>query len=457
MENERTVFDRVGSWVRNSVSLKLGIITFLILLLLIPTEMVKSIIYERQALNEATTEEVSSKWANSQLISGPIITIPVVYEYWQEKSDEAGGSIVTVQDYYYLLPSTLNIKGKVEPKKLRRGIYEVVVYDSKMTVSGSFDIKVKPVQSGLKEIKWEEAFITVGISDLRGIKKNVIFNWNEEKLEVQSGSNILTLIPSGITLAISGLEAMNNTPINFKFDLDLQGSYNLSFMPVGSTTNIALQSSWASPSFNGNFIPDEREVTDQGFTASWEVLQLNRNFPEYWTGEGQEYNLSESVFGVDFMLPMDDYQKSMRSAKYAVMTVVLTFVIFFLVEILTKRKIHPFQYTLVGLSLSLFYVLLISLSEHSNFNTAYLISAVAVVSMISLYSLSVFKSKKHSLLLVGTLTGIYGFLFVTLQLTDYALLMGSIGLTLMLSATMYFTRNINWYQLRSDTEGESKK
>ncbi len=452
MENEKTIFDRISGWIRNSVSLKLGIITFLVLLLLIPTGMIKSIIYERQALNEATTEEVSSKWANSQMVSGPIITVPVVYEYWQETIGEEGGTLVTVQDYYYLLPSTLNIQGKVEPKKLKRGIYEVVVYDSKLAVSGSFDIKVKPVQSGLKEIRWDEAFLTIGISDLRGIKKNVVFNWEEQKLDVQSGSNIPTLIPSGITLAITDLEAKKDSSINFKFDLDLQGSYNLSFMPLGSTTNIAMESSWSSPSFNGNFIPDEREVTAQGFTASWEVLQLNRNFPEYWTGEGQENNLSESVFGVDFMLPMDDYQKSMRSAKYAVMTVVLTFVIFFLVEILTKKRIHPFQYTLVGLSLSLFYVLLISLSEHSNFNTAYLISALAVVSMISLYSLSVFKSKKHSLLLVATLVGIYGFLFVTLQLTDYALLMGSIGLTLILALTMYFTRNIDWYRINEDSK-----
>lgn len=451
MENEQSIFDRLTRWIRNSVSLKLGIITFLVLLLLIPTGMIKSIIFERQSLNELTTEEVSAKWANSQLISGPIITIPVVYQYWKEKTEKEDGSIITVNDYYYLLPSNLKVTGKVAPKKLKRGIYEVVVYNSKMAISGNFDIRVNPTQSGLKEIKWDEAFITIGISDLRGVKKNVIFNWNDEALDVQSGSNIPTLIPSGITLAVSDLETQKDTSVNFNFDLDLQGSYNLSFMPAGSNTNISLESSWASPSFNGNFIPDTRDVTDQGFTASWEVLQLNRNYPEYWTGEGQEYNLSESVFGVDFMLPMDDYQKSMRSAKYAVMTIVLTFVIFFLVEILTKKRIHPFQYTLVGLSLSLFYVLLISLSEHSNFNTAYLISALAVIAMISLYSISVFKSAKHSLLLVVVLSGIYGFLFVILQLTDYALLMGSVGLTIILSVTMYFTRNINWYKINEDS------
>ena len=152
------------------------------------------------------------------------------------------------------------------------------------------------------------------------------------------------------------------------------------------------------------------------------------------------------------MLPIDDYHKSMRSAKYGVMCIALTFLIFFLVEILNKRRIHPFQYALVGLGLVLFYVLLVSISEHSNFNLAYLISSIAIVSMISLYSLSVFKEKKLSLLLLLTLIAVYGFLFVTLQLADYALLMGSIGLTLILSATMYFSRNINWYNLNQEDE-----
>jgi inner membrane protein len=188
-------------------------------------------------------------------------------------------------------------------------------------------------------------------------------------------------------------------------------------------------------------------VSENGFEATWKVLELNRNYPKQWTGSNHSTQLSESAFGVDLILPLDDYQKSMRSAKYAVMTIALTFLIFFLVEILNGRKIHPFQYILVGLSLCLFYILLISISEHTNFNIAYLISAVGVVAMIGLYSLSVFKNMRLTFLLLVTLTSIYGFLFITLQLADYALLMGSIGLAIILAVTMYATRNINWYKL----------
>ena len=454
MKEEKTIFERINSWLKNSVSLKLFIIAFLVLLLLIPSAMIKSIIYERQALNEETTADVSANWANEQLVTGPILSIPLIYEFDREYivDNIVKHEKVNVEEYFHLLPSQLNINGQVDPKKLARGLYEVVVFDSKSAISGSFDLNINPNKNGLKAIKWDDAFITIGISDLRGIKDEIAFHWGDKIIDVNSGSNIQSLISSGITASLPNLNGEEEKEVKFSFNLNLQGSKNLSYVPVGAITKVDLQSTWASPSFNGNFLPDARSVTEQGFTAKWKILQLNRNFPQSWTGEEQTNNLYQSTFGVDFILGLDDYQKSMRSAKYAVMTIVLTFLIFFLVEILNKRKIHPFQYTLVGLSLSLFYVLLISISEHANFNTAYIVSALSVVIMISLYSLSVFKSGKHSMLLVATLTGIYGFLFVTLQLTDYALLMGSIGLTVILAITMYFTRNINWYNLNIGSE-----
>ncbi|MEM9340842.1 MAG: cell envelope integrity protein CreD, partial [Bacteroidota bacterium] len=207
-----------------------------------------------------------------------------------------------------------------------------------------------------------------------------------------------------------------------------------------------LNSSWNAPSFYGSFLPTEREITDKGFISKWNVLELNRNFPQSWVGIHQ-HDISSSAFGVDLIIPIDDYQKSMRSAKYAVLTLSLTFLVFFLVEVMNKRKIHPFQYALVGLGICLFYILLISISEHTHFNFAYGISAAAIITMISLYSLTVFKRLKLSLILAATLIGIYAFVFVTLQLADFALLLGSIGLTVILGLTMFFTRNINWYKL----------
>lgn len=446
MEKEKTVLDRMNSWIKNSVTLKLITITILVLLLLIPISMIESVINERESLNNQATREVSSKWADQQLICGPIMTIPLIYEY-----EKVEGDPVQTTKFLHLLPDDLQVVGEVFPQELKRGIYKIIVYKSKLDFKGEFSVKKEIDYSNLKEIQWNKAFLTLGISDLRGIEEEVSLKWNEETLEVEPGSRIEDLIYSGITVDIDNLEDLLDQPISFSFDLKLQGSRNLSFIPVGSNTDITLSSTWPSPSFDGSFLPDDRTVTDDGFNANWKVLQLNRNFPQKWVGDTNNQKLKQSSFGVNLIQPLDDYQKSFRSAKYALMTIGLTFLIFFLVEILNGRKIHPFQYILVGLALSIFYVLLVSISEHTSFNFAYLVSALAIVVMISLYSLTVFKARKLTFLLVATLIGIYGFLFVTLQLSDYALLMGSIGLTLILAATMYFTRKINWYNLNRES------
>ncbi len=441
MKNEVSIFERVNSWIRNSVSLKLLTITILALLLLIPASMIQSVIYEREQLSNEAVGEVSAKWANAQLVKGPVLTIPMVFEYEKDKEP------YQTTRYFHILPEQLRVEGEIFPEKLRRGIYEIVVYKSLLSVSGSFTFDHKTDYANLKSVTWEDAFLTIGISDLRGIEEDVVVKWGDRNLKVQPGSRVEGLIPAGFTVPLPSPESLQAGTIDFKFDLKLQGSQNMSFVPLGSTTAVRLQSPWASPSFAGSFLPDERDVTEKGFSADWKVLQLNRNFPQSWLGESQYANIDEAAFGVNLLLPIDDYQKSMRSAKYALMTIALTFLVFFLVEVITARKIHPFQYTLIGLALCLFYILLISISEHSNFNLAYFISAAATVCMVGLYSLSVFKQKKQAALLSVILSGLYGFLFVTLQLADYALLMGSIGLAVILSVAMYFTRNINWYDL----------
>ncbi|PJB59750.1 MAG: cell envelope integrity protein CreD, partial [Bacteroidetes bacterium CG_4_9_14_3_um_filter_41_19] len=425
---------------------KVVTITIMVLLLLIPTEMVKSIIGERETLNYAATNEVGSKWAGPQQLNGPILTIPVVYEVVNadQKSE--------VVKYWHILPEELKIDGTIQPEKLRRGIYEVVVYKSKCSFTGKFDLNKSIDRNGLNEIRYDQAFLTLGITDLRGIKDEIVLNWNDEKLKVKPGSTLSDLIYSGVTIDLPDLSDNLQNKIDFDFALNLQGSQSMSFVPLGNTTEVNLTSNWPSPSFDGNFLPDSREVSATGFTANWKILQLNRNIPQSWVYGDQRENLNNAAFGVDLILPLDDYQKSMRSAKYSVLTIALTFLIFFLVEILNRRKIHPFQYTLVGLALILFYVLLISISEHTNFNVAYFISTVAIVSMVSLYSMSIFKLRKFTMILTTILAAIYGFLFVTLQLEDYALLMGSIGLTIILGATMYFTRKINWYQLNFESQ-----
>ena len=446
MNTETSPIEKVSNLIKNSVTLKLITITILMLLLLIPASMIQSLIHEREQLNHQTSNEVSSKWANEQQINGPILSIPLTYAF------EKDGKTYTNTKYWHILPESLNISGIVKPEKLKRGIYEVVVYQSQMNVSGLFILNEHPEIENLKKLHLDQAFLTVGIKDLKGIKNQIELKWNEQNLNVKPGSKLPELIYSGITIALPSLAEQQDKEIAFDFSINLQGSKNLSFIPLGNTTDVNLKSSWQSPSFDGNFLPDTRELNENGFTASWSILQLNRNYPQSWIGNAPKQQMQESSFGVNLILPMDDYQKSYRSAKYAVMTIALTFLIFFLVEILNKKKIHPFQYALVGLALCLFYTLLVSLSEHINFNIAYGISSLAVVAMISLYSITVFKKLNLTALLLATLIGIYGFLFITLQLADYALLMGSIGLTFILGLTMYFTRNINWYRLNVQVE-----
>ena len=222
---------------------------------------------------------------------------------------------------------------------------------------------------------------------------------------------------------------------------------------MGKRTNIQLSSDWKDPSFSGAFLPDTRSVSKDGFKAEWNILELNRNYPQFWIGNRNAEALKKSSFGVDLLLPANDYQKSMRSAKYALLAIALTFLTFFLVEIFNQKKLHPFQYILIGLALCLFYTLLLSISEYTNFNLAYLISSISIISMIGFYAKAILNNLKQTIILIVILCFTYTFVFVTLQLQDYALLIGSVGLTAILAFTMYITRNINWYQLGSEKNG----
>ncbi len=403
--------------------------------------MIQSIIQERESMSASAIHEVSNKWATSQDINGPILTIPFTKEYIIDDK-----SAIT-NHYFHMLPEKLNITGTVNPEKLKRGIYEIVVYNSEMSIDGFFDLSEAKKITGAKDIIWTDAFVTMGITDLRGIKEQLLFSWGEEIIGVEPGSKISSIVQSGVTIATPLKRDLIDDSISFNLNLNINGSQSLSFMPLGGVTNVELTSTWDAPSFNGNILPDSREVNEDGFNAQWQVLELNRNFPNSWMDNAVSNQIYNSKFGVDLLLPIDDYQKSMRSAKYAILILTLTFLVFYLVEVMNKRKIHPFQYTLVGLALCLFYILLVAISEHSNFNTSYFISASAIVLMIGLYSLSVFNNKSLSLTLSLILIALYGFLFVTLQLVDFALLIGAIGLALILAATMYVTRKIDWYDL----------
>lgn len=472
--------DRLNAWLRNSVTIKLLSIGFLLLLLLIPSTMVQSLITERAENRDEATGEISGKWGGPQLVLGPVLAIP----YTATGKDEQGRPVQTTE-YLCFLPDSLSTTGQLQPERRRRGIYEAVVYRARLRVSGVFqtaslaDLDLNPA-----DIHWSEAFVALGISDLKGIRNSLRLTWDGQPRGFEPGVPSAQLLPIGAAPSVSsqestvrneqqryskyqgaeeisaddeasssGLSAPVPVPDAaalavrhaFSFELDLNGSTGLLLAPLGRQTTAHLSAPWPDPSFIGAFLPAQRTVSSQQFAADWRVLHLNRNYPQRWRTAAFRPNVNGSTFGVRLLVPVNEYQKTMRAAKYALLPLTLTFLIFFFVEVLNRRRIHPFQYILVGLALVIFYVLLLALSEHMPFNAAYGLAGAAIVGLVTAYAAAVFRQRRLVLITAGVLLLIYGFVFVVIQLQDYALLIGSLGLLLVLGIVMFLSRRIRWY------------
>ena len=433
---------------KHSATIKVVIVSILTLLLLIPTSMIRNLISERKERQHEAIEDISSKWGKEQVLTGPILTVP----YQTFETDKDGNKINKKTHNAFFLPEALTVSGNITPNIRSRDIFKVVVYKSKLHFEGKFIAPdfLKIINKNY-EILNNEAFFIFGISDMRGVNESIKFKMNNNTLNCEGGTKIKEILNSGFTTANFNILTDTSGIYNFSFDISLNGSNNISFIPVGKETKVKLNSSWKSPSFDGAFLPDNRDINDNGFVADWKILQFNRNFPQNWTDN--EIDFSSSAFGVSLLLPVDMYQKTDRSIKYAILFISLSFAVFFFVEILKKSKVHPIQYILIGLGLCLFYLLLLSLSEQINFGLAYLIASSGIIGLTVLYSKSIFKKNILSFLLAGILAFLYGFIYILLQMEDYALLMGSLGLFIVLAVLMYLSRKVNWYEINS-TEKE---
>lgn len=456
--------NEVNQWVRHSVTLRAMVVGVLALLLLIPVAMVRSVIDERQANREAAVANIEQTWGGKQILAGPVLSVPYILS---QQNDT--GERVSTTAYLYFLPKELSVDGTIAPEIRSRGMFEAAVYSSEVTFSGAFE-SLNPNVLGVdpSAIRWNEATLSVGVPDLRGIQKEVSVAWDAATLSLAPGVPTNDVLRPVNTMPVSSISHENalkptsaggrtsalsvriplnisavQAPHTFSFKLALNGSQALQVVPLGETTDVHITSSWKTPSFSGAFLPDEREVTDKGFSASWHVLNLNREFPQSWVGN--IYDVYGSAFGVDFMVPVDEYQKSTRSAKYALLIIALTFLVFFSVETFNKKRIHPIQYVLVGLALVMFYTLLVALSEVVGFNNAYLASSVATIGLIVMYSRAVLQNKKAVRVQGSVLVFLYLFVYTILQLEDYAFLAGSIGLFIILSVIMYLSRRVDWY------------
>jgi inner membrane protein len=426
-----------------SITLKLALLAFLGLLFLIPLQMIKEIIMERQSNGEKVMKEISDQWATKQCFTGPVLNIPV-QTIPSEKDEKA------VIRIWHILPENLEIKGDIKPEIRYRGIYKSVVYDSEMKISGQL---ILPQADALKnyEILWNEAYYTIGISDNRGLKGKIVLKTDLTELEAEPGVRDNDIFQSGISFINPVL--IPGKKIDLAMNLNLSGSEGLLLTPLGKTTVAHLQSDWSSPSFNGNFLPVKRNIDEKGFYADWEVTHLNRNFPQSWIGNA--YHPMESSFGVDLFQPVDHYQKSYRSSKYGLLFIALTFLVLIFIEITGKEAIHIFHYFLVSLGLVLFFSLLNSLSEQVGFNTAYLISSIATILMITFFTRTLFRDKKRSFIVFGMLLILYAFIFVLLSLNDFAYLAGNIGLFLLLSVVMMLSGKMKIF--RTETHESPKE
>ena len=440
--------------LKNNIFFKLGVIAVLVLLLLIPTAMVKDLIHEREYVQRSAISEVSDKWGNGQTITGPYLAIP--YDRYIRKvssKDTSETKVVKLKEWLYFLPEVLKINGKIDPDKRYRGIYEVVVYESEYEISGSFSpLDLDKFDIEYSNIHFDKATLNLGITDLKGIEKQLKLKWQNNLVAFNSGTSSTDIVRSGVNAPVD-LLGRDSVAHQFSLKLDLKGSENINFIPVGKTTDVTLTSDWPTPSFSGTYLPDRREVSEAGFEANWNILHLNRNYPQSW--KGAQFGVGGSEFGTDLLLPVDNYKKSYRVARYAVLFLVLTFLVFFFVEVLNKVFIHPIQYLLVGIALVVFYTLLLSFSEHIQFNYAYVVAALLTLGLITGYVMAILKSKQIAGLILGVLGIMYTFIFTIIQMEDYALLIGSIGVFAILALVMYFSRQINWYEIRlGDSDGK---
>jgi inner membrane protein len=438
-QEEPTTYSVLESRLKSSVILRMVIVAVLTIILLIPTIFVDFLISDRSRTRETAMASISNGWGSAQTIAGPILSIP----YRQQTKDAIGNDISTVR-ILNILPQRLLMKGSLKAEIRSRGIYRAALYQSDINVSGRFHLSI-PDEYHIpsQNVNWDEAFLTIGITDMGGLRDTAGLEWNNKTYSSEPGVRSEDVVSSGVTFRPH--ISPSDTDCEFSFPLRLNGSSGLSFIPVGDVTDVILDAPWGDPSFTGSFIPQMRNVTDSSFHAEWRVLHLNRNYPKGWSGD--RYKIASSAFGVGLYLAVDEYQQISRTVKYALLFIVLTFAAFFLAEISTGMAFHPIQYALVGFALVLFYVLLLSISEHIRFDIAYGIASLAVISLCSLYTFWIAAKKQLSIVIALVLTALYLFLFVTVQLQDYALLMGSIGLFAVLSAIMFLTRKIDWFSI----------
>jgi inner membrane protein len=414
--------------------LKLILIGLLSVILLIPQQLILHMVSERNATSREAEEEVEQMWSASQRVIGPVVRIPGKKNFKQ----------------VYLLPEELRVKGDVRTENRHRGNFDVTVYTADLTLDGSLQMpNLSDYVDSIYDLS--KAEVLLSLSDFRGLSENVVLRLNGKDYPMRSDKD--EELGSVLCCRIPVEELQDSASASYSVRLPLKGSESLMFLPAGNSTSVELTSNCATPSFQGNFLPDERTVADSGFTATWKVLALNRDFGQSvtrWCEYGNEVSHSVSIhdneFGVMMKVPVLQYQQTTRTVKYAYLFIFLTFATVFFVEYRRQTPIHPVQYLLIGTALLVFYALLLSFCEHIPFFWSYVIAMLMTVTLITGYLAGILKIRKTALMVGVLLLALYIFLYILLQMETYALLFGSLGIFVILAVLMYASQKVKWYR-----------
>lgn len=441
--------------MQTSVISKLIIMAVLFIMLLVPVTMIYTLVDERTDRRDEAAAVISNEWGGAQTVGGPVLSVPFRYVV-----DRPNGTRDVVDDLAAFLPAALQVEADVAPEIRKRGLFGVPVYRVTLTFSGHFpQPDISQVYSGHSEVAWQDARVSLTMSDPRGIAGPVQLMWNGARQQVVPGGADQQLPGGGISAPAPGVGPDGTPEIPFVASFELNGTRSLQFLPLGNDTTVSVRSPWPHPGFQGAPLPYRHAIDANGFTADWRVPFFGRGFPQSWRSGGVSRDrfaeaFQKSAFGVTLVQPVDIYQQTARAVKYAALFIVMTFVIAFLWEVIGGVMVHPVQYVFIGFALCLFYLLLLAISEHTGFDTAYISAAVATVLLIAWYWRWVAQARGRAALMLAALSALYGYLYLLLRLEDYSLLAGAVGLFLMLAAVMFLTRRVNWYHLQEQgTQG----
>jgi inner membrane protein len=409
---------------------------------------IQGVVGGRETYRDKVVGEVAQSTAGRQTLIGPMLVVPYRERVANVVATPNVQPPAVVRGEIDLLPDSLVIESKVVVEERYRGIYRAQVYRSTHRLHGVFRVPANLGPDHREGMELEPGALVVGVGDARGLRKQPVVRLNGATLELRPGTG-LAWLAQGFSADPGPLLSPREARIPFEIEIELVGTDQLAFVPVGASTQASMESDWPHPSFSGGFLPDERSVTDAGFRATWQLSRYATGVDDAIRQHGVRGTggFAGPDFGVRFIRPVDVYQQSERAVKYGMLFVVLTFAAFFLFEVLKRLAIHPIQYGLAGAALALFFLLLVSLSEHVPFLLAYLVASAACVGLLAFYVGHVLGSFGRGAAFGGVLAALYTVLYVLLQSEDYALLLGSLFLFAVLAAVMVMTRRVDWYRV----------